>query len=79
MIYILKYNLIENVKLKEKQIKESTNNQEMLEKILKSKAKLIIDIYKVINKRDNLMLLYDKIFFDNIIMLDKISMKKFIK
>jgi len=67
------HNLIENVKLKEKQIKETTNNQEMLEKILKSKAKLIIEINKVINKRDNLMLLYDKIFFDNIIMLDKIS------
>jgi len=65
--------LLENVKNKEKTVRNTTNNQELLEKILKSKAKLIIEINKIISKKDNLMLLYDKIFFDNIIMLDKIS------
>ena len=65
--------LLENVKTKEKTVRNTTNNQELLEKILKSKAKLIVEINKVISKKDNLMLLYDKIFFDNIIMLDKIS------
>jgi hypothetical protein len=65
--------LLQETKAKEKETRETTNNQEYLEKILKTKAKLIIKLNQVISKRDNLMLLYDKIFFDNIIMLDKIT------
>lgn len=72
-LYKQVYELLQNVKNKEKTIRDTTNNQELLANILKSKAKLIIEINKIISRKDNLMLLYDKIFFDNIIMLDKIS------
>lgn len=65
--------LLKDVNEKEKTIRQTTNNQEVLEKIIKTRAKLIMKLNKIVSHKDNLMLLYDKIFFDNIIMLDKIS------
>ena len=65
--------LLDQVCKKEEEIKKTHNNTEVLNNTLQVKAKLVINLNKIINERDNLVLLYDKILFDNIIMLDKIT------
>ena len=64
--------LIKELIIKEKEFKK-TNQNEKLREILKIKDTLIIKLNLIISRRSHLILTFDKILFDNIIMLDKIS------
>ena len=64
--------LIEEVIMKEKEFKKESKH-EGLRNIIKIKDGLIVKLNAIINRRSHLILTFDKILFDNIIMLDKIS------
>ena len=64
--------LLTQIDVKEKELKEQ-NKHENLRNVYKVKDSLIVKLNAVLNRRSHLILVFDKILFDNIIMLDKIS------
>lgn len=65
-------NLLKSILIKEKLYKEQGNTEE-LDNLAILKLKIIMKLNLAKTKKDHLCLLYDKILFDNIIMLDQIT------
>ena len=51
----------------------NTSAIEHLTELLKTKSEILIQYIEVINNRDNITILCDKILFDNIILLNQIK------